>query len=140
MPSDVSVDRLAVRGVRMEVVVVVGECREEQSVCRRAPLDTVGFILIEGVCRYVGSGERTVAEPRPRRKLKCLIALVGGELGDLIERAVGHASRQEAQLQASTSTHCLESAERRTASVMRVARSPSSSIGSPSGLSPPIAA
>ena len=137
---DVGVDCLSLLGVGVEVVVVVGERGAREPVLGERRVHAVHLGVVEGVGGDVARGERPVAEPRPRCQLEGLVALTGGELGDLLEPPLGHARREEAELQASTSTHCLDSAERRTASVIRVARSPSSRVGSPSGRAPPIAA
>ena len=85
--------------------------------------------VVERVGREVARHERAVAGRRPGRELERLVAVRAGPGGDLLERALGHAGGQEAELHAATSDGgdvdpaLARRPTRSTASVMRAARS-----------------
>jgi hypothetical protein len=56
---------LALGGVRVEVVVVVGERRQDQAVAFEGAADPLGLGAVEGIGRYMRGGEGAVADRRP---------------------------------------------------------------------------
>ena len=101
----------------------------------------LGLGVVEAVGGEVAGDERAVAEPRPGRELERLVAVRARPRRDLLELALGHAGAEQPELHALTSTQLRWRADSSTASVIRTARSPSASAGSPSaGGSPAIAA
>ena len=141
--AQVSVVRLPLRRVGIQVVVVVGERREHEPVAVQRRPYAVGLRVVERVGRDMAGRERAVAQPRPGGELERLVAVRPGPGGDVLEAALGHASAQEAELHvataswaAVTSTHSPLAADASTASVMRVERRPSANTGRPSGAWP----
>ncbi len=132
--AQVGMDRLALGGVGVQVVVVVGERRELEPVVVEGAADAVGLGVVELVGGEVAGDERAVAEPRPGGELERFVAVRHpAQRGDLLERALRHAGAQQPELHRAPPRPRLGSrADSSTASVMRAARRPSASGGSPS--------
>ena len=96
--AQVRVVRLALGGVGVQVVVVVGERGEHEPVAVEGRAHAVGLRVVERVGRHVAGRERAVAEPRPGGELERLVAVGAGPGGDVLEAALGHARAQEAEL------------------------------------------
>ena len=150
-PTEVRVILLALRGIRAEVVVVVRERGDDETVPVESAPNSLLLGLVECLGLDVARGERPVAELRPCSELERLVAVVARPGGDLLEAAFRHARGEEPELHdatasepataawvASTSTHCpSRDDEASTASVIDAARSPSAKVGVPSGRVPP---
>ena len=148
--AHVRVVGVALGRVRIEVVVVVGERREDEAVVVERAADAIGLGLVERVGRDVAGGEGTVAQLRPGGELERLVAVRAGPRRDLLEAALGHAGGEEAELHRATarvseasgrlppatSTQVSPAAEASTASVICAARRPSAKSGSPSDGAP----
>ena len=101
--AQVRVDRLAHRRVGMQVVVVVGERRERQAVAVERGAHALGLRPVEGLGGEVARDERAVALARPGRELERLVAVRAGPGRDVLERPLGHARGEEAELHEGTS-------------------------------------
>jgi hypothetical protein len=73
--ADVRVGRVALGGVGMEVVVVVGEGGELEAVVVERAADAVGLCVVEGVGREVGGGEGAVPDRGPSGQLQRLVSV-----------------------------------------------------------------
>ena len=141
--AQVGVDRLALGRVGVQVVVVVGERRQRRGRCARAPrararpprrrsASAATWLRGEGPVAELAATPRARAPRSRSRRPSAAIVL---------ERALGHAGGEEAELHAATASlgrrHVDPLAARApsasTASVMRAARRPSANVGQPVG-------
>jgi hypothetical protein len=135
--ADMGVVGFALGGIRMEVVVVVGERRELQPAAVESAAHSRDLGRVEPVRGDMAGREGAVTQLRPGRELERLVGVVRGPGGDLLEGSFRHAGGEEAELHPEgTSTHRRSRADSRTASVIRSERRPSGRPGSPSAASP----
>ena len=104
--AQVRVDRLALGGVRVQVVVVVGERRQRRGRCSSSAARTRSASrVVEGVGRDVAGGEGPVAEPRPGGELERLVAVRAGPARRCPPAArSGMQAREEAELHVATAS------------------------------------
>ena len=140
------VERLPLRRVRREIVVVVREGGDDEPVLVERRANALLLGLVEGLYLDVAGGEGPVPEARPSGELERFVAVGGGPRGDLLQAPLRHGGGEETELHVatawtarlgSTSTHCSSRDEASTASVICAARRPSENVGVPSGSSPP---
>src|SRR3954471_12964278 len=111
--ADVRVDGLALGRIGMQWVVVVGQPAEGQAVVVEELEDPLRLALVEAILDAQMAGrERAVAELRPGGELQRLVAVRTGPGGDVLERALRHAGREEAELHRGASTAAGTSTQR----------------------------